>query len=300
METTKKRALVISGGGSKGAWGGGIAHALINKHGAEWDRLYGCSTGSLLVTLTALREMERLKKAYTTVSSDDIFSVNPFTKDGKIRVLNAVWRIIQGKTSLGESGNLSKKVYDFFTLEDFLKIQQQGKEIFCTVTNFTTGEVEYKSSAKLGYTDYVEYTVASTSVPVAMDLVRKDGSEYLDGGVMEHVPLQKAIDDGADVVDVIIMRPENYPRESWKAKNILQVFMRTVDVMEKEVSTSDVLIGKLLARKDVTLNFYYTPRVLTDNSLIFDEKQMSGWWDEAYASVMNDTIAMRTVALRRG
>lgn len=295
-----KRALVISGGGAKGAWGGGIAHGLVNKHGAEWDKLYGCSTGSLLVTLTALREMTRLKEAYTTVNSDDIFSVNPFTKSGKINVLNAICRIVKGKTSLGESGKLLDKVFDFFTIDDFRKIQGSGKEIFCTVTNYSTGCVEYKSSEKLSYADYVEYTVASTSVPIAMDLVRKDGGEYLDGGVMEHVPLQKAIDDGADVIDVIIMRPENYPAESWKAKNILQVFMRTVDLMEKEVSTSDVIIGKLLARKDVTLNFYYTPRVLTDNSLVFDKEQMTGWWNEAYASVMDDTMAVRTVALKRG
>ena len=96
------------------------------------------------------------------------------------------------------------------------------------------------------------------------------------------------------------MRPEYYPKESWKARNILQVFMRTIDCMEKEVSTSDVLIGKLMARKDATLNFYYTPRVLTDNSLIFDKEQMTGWCNEAYASIINDTTAMRTFALKRG
>lgn len=44
------RALVISGGGSKGAFAGGVAHHLIEEAGRKYDLFLGTSTGSLLVT----------------------------------------------------------------------------------------------------------------------------------------------------------------------------------------------------------------------------------------------------------
>ena len=41
------RALVISGGGSKGAFAGGVAQYLIEQHKYQYDLLLGTSTGSL-------------------------------------------------------------------------------------------------------------------------------------------------------------------------------------------------------------------------------------------------------------
>ena len=34
--------------------------------------------------------------------------------------------------------------------------------------------------------------------------------------------------------------------------------------------------------KNVKLNLYYTPTVLTTNSLVFDEKLMHKWWESGY------------------
>ena len=44
------RALVISGGGSKGAFAGGVAQFLMEQRGYDYDLLLGTSTGSLLIS----------------------------------------------------------------------------------------------------------------------------------------------------------------------------------------------------------------------------------------------------------
>lgn len=297
-----KKALVISGGGAKGAWGGGIAEALYRIKNKDWDSYYGCSTGSLLITLSALKEFDRLKEAYTSVTNKDIFSVNPFTKKGKIKICNAIWRILRGKTSLGEAENLKQKIYDIFSEQQYKKVLENKKITCCTVTNYRTGRVEYKYNNDHTYDEYVNYTYASTSVPIAFDFVKTDSGDYLDGGVMDHVPIQQAIKDGADEIDVIILRPEIFPIENWKGKNILDVFMRTIDLMQTEVSESDVLIGKLMAEKKVVLNLYFTPRVLTTNSLMFDKKQMTEWWNEAYDSIKNspDNLPKQSFVFKKG
>jgi len=43
------RALVISGGGSKGAFAGGVAQYLIEEEKRNYDLFLGTSTGSLFV-----------------------------------------------------------------------------------------------------------------------------------------------------------------------------------------------------------------------------------------------------------
>lgn len=278
-----KRALVISGGGAKGAWGGGALQYMVEQLGYDWDNYYGTSTGSLLITLTALGEMQRLKESYTSVNNDNIFSVNPFNKKGKIKIGNAIWRFINHKTSLGESGGLKKRLREMFTEVDFLTTIKAKKKLHTCITNFHTGNIEFKSNYDESYLDYIDYTLASTSVPLAMDFVRKSAELYLDGGVMEHVPLQRAIDDGAEKIDVMILRPEFYNKDNWNPDNMFDVMMRTIDLMQKEISSSDVLIGKLKAHeREVVLNFYYTPYNLTNNSLIFDREQMLKWWQEGY------------------
>lgn len=277
------RALVYSGGGAKGAFLGGEFQALVEK-GLDWDLYVGCSTGSILNTLSPLGDWQRLKMAYTSVNQENIFpKVNPFTKKGKINILNAIWRVIRKKNSLGEGSGLISLLKKYYTVEDFWTIKRHGKEVFNCCTNMTTGEVEYFSNMKVLFDTYLKSVLASASVPLGFDLVEINGNQYLDGGIMEHVPIQKAINEGATEIDVLVSRPKVYPIENWKANGIWSVLMRTIDLMEREVSYSDVIIANLLANdNDVKLNIYYTPRVLTDNSLIFNKEIMTAWWDEGY------------------
>ena len=72
------RALVISGGGSKGAFAGGVAQYLIENKKLNYDIFIGTSTGSLLVYHLALKKVEEIKQIYTSVTQDSIFDVCTF------------------------------------------------------------------------------------------------------------------------------------------------------------------------------------------------------------------------------
>ena len=57
------RALVISGGGSKGAFAVGVIKRLQQEYpGLEFDMFVGTSTGSLIVPLVAMGEMATLEQ----------------------------------------------------------------------------------------------------------------------------------------------------------------------------------------------------------------------------------------------
>ena len=67
------RALVISGGGSKGAFAGGVAQYLIEEEKRNYDLFLGTSTGSLLVSHLALKKIQEIKKAFTNVNQKSVF-----------------------------------------------------------------------------------------------------------------------------------------------------------------------------------------------------------------------------------
>ena len=53
--------------------------------------------------------------------------------------------------------------------------------------------------------------------------------------------------------------------------------------MLRHVESHNITIGKLAANnKNIKLNLYYTPTVLTTNSLVFDKVLMRKWWKSGY------------------
>jgi len=301
------KALVISGGGSKGAYGGGIAQFLIEDLKKEYDLYVGTSTGTMLIPLLAVKEIQKLKTGYTTLSQKDIFTVNPFKikkqKNGKTKSeidhLNVLYNLlIRRKKTFGDSSNLRKLVSKFFTEDDYNKLIDLGVEVICTVSNVTLDCVEYKSNARNSYSDFCDWMWCSGNAVPFMSLVEKDGYEYADGGFKETVSIQHAIDKGATEIDVIVLRQEVAKMDIEKVRNPFHLITRIADMMFNEISNDDVLIGQLRAKeKDVKINIYFIPRKLTNNSLIFDKETMLSWWNEGYEYAKSVNTPNRVITL---
>jgi len=212
-----KRALVISGGGSKGAFAGGVAQYLIEENKRNYDIFIGTSTGSLLVSHLAIGKIEELKSIYTDVNQHTIFSNNPFIikkRHGEnviaINHLNTVWNLINGRKTFGESKNLRKLIKKYITEEVFLKIIKNETEVVVTVSNLSTNKVEYKTLRECTYNDFCDWIWASCNYIPFMSLLEKNGCQYADGGFGCLVPIREAILGGATVVDAIIVRNRSH------------------------------------------------------------------------------------------
>ncbi len=281
---------MISGGGSKGAFAGGVAQYLLQERKKKYDLFLGTSTGSLMVSHLALGDVEGLRDLYTSVNQRSIFSNNPFvvrTKKGhkivKINHLNVIWNFIMGRKTFGESKNLRKLIRKKITKENFIKIKESHKDVIITVSNITSNQVEYKSIKDCNYDDFCNWIWASGNYVPFMSLLVKNGQHYADGGLGCLVPIREAINRGAKEVDVIILETETTQVNRIPAKNPFSVLMNAYDFMMDQVEKHNITIGKLAAKQhNVKLNFYYTPTVLTTNSLVFDKKLMAKWWQQGF------------------
>lgn len=285
------RALVISGGGSKGAFGGGVAQYLMEELGHTYDLFLGTSTGSLLISHLALGKIQEIKEVYTSVNQESIFSHCPFTtkkdKWGQPQIEINHWSVLRnflrGSKTFGESYHLKALIKKMITEEDFNTLKSSHKDVVVTVSNLSLHETEYKSINDVTYTDFCDWVWISCNYIPFMSLVKKDGCEYADGGFGSMVPIKEAIDRGATEIDVIILETEVTYYNSLPSKNVFSLISNLHSFMIDRIEKQNITIGKFAAsHKDVIINLYYTPIVLTTNSLIFNKEKMAEWWQSGF------------------
>ena len=291
-----KKALVISGGGSKGAFAGGVAQYLMEEEKQQYDLFVGTSTGSLLVSHLAAHNIAEIKHAFTHVTQAAIFSNNPFvvkqtgklTKT-KINHFNVVKNFFRGKKTFGESKNLRKLIGREITPEIFETVQASAKEVVVCVSNFTLNEIEYKALSECTYDDFLDWIWVSCNFLPFMSLVVKNRFEYADGGFGCIIAIEEAIRRGAKEVDAIMLDTEVQQLNRMRSRNAFDVLLSTLDFMGDQIVKDNIKVGKLLAKeKGVKLRVFYTPKVLTTNSLVFDRNEMLHWWQEGWAHAQQE------------
>lgn len=284
------RALVISGGGSKGAFAGGVAQYLMEREKREYDMFLGTSTGSLLVPHLALNKIDKIYDIFTNVQQQDIFSVSPFVQRKKgdreyvsIDFVNSLWQFVKMKRTFGESKALKRNIRKNFTFEEFQRIRETKHDVVVTVSNLSMNRVEYKSINDCSYEEFCNWIWISCNYIPFMSLAKVDGYEYADGGLGCVIPIREAILRGATEVDAVVLEAENLGKQRVLGKNPFSLMMNLFGHLLDQVERSDIEIGKLAAKnRNVKLNLYYTPTSLTENSLIFSKRLMRKWWQQGY------------------
>ncbi|WP_369993430.1 patatin family protein [Winogradskyella sp.] len=284
------RALVISGGGSKGAFAGGVAQYLMERKKRNYDMFLGTSTGSLLVPHLAVNDISKLYDIFTNVQQEDIFSVSPFVQRKKgdrefvsIDFVNSIWQFIRMKRTFGESKALKRNIRENFTREEYEKIKATKHDVVVTVSNLSMNRVEYKSIKECSYEEFCNWIWISCNYIPFMSLAKVDGYEYADGGLGCVIPIREAIQRGATEVDAVVLEAESLGKQKVLGKNPFSLMISLFGHLLDQVERNDILIGKLAAKnKNVKLNLYYTPTSLTENSLIFSKRLMEKWWQQGY------------------
>jgi predicted patatin/cPLA2 family phospholipase len=284
------KALVISGGGSKGAFAGGVAQYLMEERKHTYDLFLGTSTGSLLVPHLAVDNIPKLYDIYTNVQQHDIFSVSPFVQRKKgdreyvsIDFVNSLWQFIKRKRTFGESKALKRNIRRNFTREEYQTIKANKHDVVVTVSNLSLNRVEYKSINDCSYEEFCDWIWISCNYIPFMSLATVNGYEYADGGLGCVVPIREAILRGATEVDAIVLEAENLEKQKVLGRNPFSLMLNLFGHLLNQVERSDITIGKLAAlNNNVKLNLYYTPTTLTENSLIFSKRLMVKWWKQGY------------------
>jgi len=170
------------------------------------------------------------------------------------------------------------------------------KDVVVTVSNLSLNTVEYKSINDCTYEDFCDWIWISCNYTPFMSLAKKEGCEYADGGFGSLVPIEEAINRGATEVDVIILETEVSFYNRMPSRNVFSLISNMYGYMSDRIEKQNIRIGKFVASNHgAILNFYYTPTVLTTNSLVFDTDMMHKWWEAGFQYARKKNVELNEI-----
>ena len=201
-----KTALVLEGGGMRGAYTAGCLSWLIDQ-GIEFDNAYGISTGAIHLTNYLMKHQQDLKDFATDYIADK--------KAVGIRSLLRTGRIVDYDYLFDK-----RMVTDLhFSLDD---LKNSPTDSYLGLYDLAKGKTCYKPMKDAD----VEELKASTTLPILGKTIVHEGREILDGGITDMIPIGKAVEDGCDRFLIITTKPGDYVRKP--AKPIIVWLMKKV------------------------------------------------------------------------
>ena len=191
-----KSGLVLEGGGSRGIYTSGVLDAFLEK-GVEFPYVIGVSMGSCNAA-SFIGKCKRRQHDITInyINDKRYMSLSNYVKNGEY---------LDGDWIFGElTYDLAPLDYDAF---------ENSNTVFCCVaTNAKTGKAEYFYPKELRERGCVEVR-ASCSMPVATKGVVIGKDLYFDGGIIDSIPLERALYDGCEKAVVILTQHKGYVKQ---------------------------------------------------------------------------------------
>lgn len=206
------KALVIGGGGSKGAFAVGVLKFIHQRVQPldSFDIYSGTSTGSLIVPLALLGEIDMLEQIYTSTRNEDILnkhSIGRLLTDISIHDATPLLRFIEREITPARAARIMaspKRLY-------LSGVSLQTQDLVHFATKPTPATDAYRIRTISTIQQLQRAMLASSCQPIYMQPVDvfSDGREqFCDGGVRENTPLQVAVDAGATEIIAISMGPK--------------------------------------------------------------------------------------------
>ena len=193
-------ALVLQGGGSRGAFTAGVLDVLM-EHMAFFPYVIGTSAGALNAVNYISGDVGRSRYVSTELIQDKKF----------VSVSNIFLR-----------GTAFDFTYLFHTVPKIKYPFNTGRyntssvEFYAATVSLDTGEPRYflKGECK----EYYKALAASSSLPLISRPVTVEGHRYLDGGVVAATPFRKPLEDGISKIVIVQTRPKGYRKKKTSMK----------------------------------------------------------------------------------
>jgi predicted patatin/cPLA2 family phospholipase len=194
--------LVLSGGGSHGAWGAGVLRGWRENQESprpgKFQVVTGVSTGALLAThafLGAPEDDDLLQEAYTKVKTSDIYH-------------NRFLPFALFSDSLKSSSPLKHTVARYITEQTLEQVARAGRQehrrLYAGSVNYDTGKLVIWDLTAIAMDEtnpqrlelYRRVVLASASIPILVPPVNIDGNLYTDGGARAQLFFEKGFLSG--------------------------------------------------------------------------------------------------------
>ncbi len=256
-----KVGLVLSGGGAKGLAHIGVLKVL-EEEGIYPDYITGTSMGSVVGGLYAIgyraSDLEKLAKElnwteYFTDVFDRSFFPIEIKSDVERYLLSFEWRDGQVKLPTGfvDGQNLalllSQLTMPVHHIQDFDDFKIPFR---CVGADVETGQAVVFSEG-----DLADAIRCSIGIPTVFEPFDKDSTLIVDGGVIRNLPVQDALDMGANVTVAVDVGAPLYTRE--ELTSILSILSQTSSYRIVEKNAEQLALADLVIVPDNINDFSF-------------------------------------------
>lgn len=214
-----KTALILEGGAMRAAYTCGVLDSFLDRK-INFEYIIGVSAGAAFGTSYVSGQKGRNLKVYEKFINDERYvSYKNLLKEGSLFGLKFVYEDIP-------------KIHIPFDYDTYYK---SSSEFYSVVTNIKTGEPEYfEKSFKDENFDVLKATCA---LPMFSPNIEINGNLYLDGGISDPIPFEKALNDGCDKIVAILTQDKTYRKKKQSLLSFLKLkyikFPKVYELMEK-------------------------------------------------------------------
>ena len=210
-----KTGIVFEGGAFRTVFSCGVMDAFL-ENDIMPDYMIGVSAGAAYGVSYASRQPGRNYKLITTYCHDRRYM-------GAVNLINPRNRSYYGL----------KFAYDTIPNEllpfDYDAFNNYPGEFIAVVTNVLTGKAEY---LPVDANDRKNTILQATcALPLLFPFIYIDGTPYLDGGLSDSIPFEKAFKDGCDRVVVVLTREPGYQKHTGHStRAVARAFLKYPEV----------------------------------------------------------------------
>ncbi len=216
--------LVLEGGGMRGAYTSGVLDMFMEE-AIDFNYIIGVSAGASNGASYVSNQLGRNKKVFVDrVGDREAAGLRHFLFGDGYLNMDYLYDVIPNE----------KEPFDY---ESFRK---SGKIFKVALTELESGSVEYidvledKTISNEKINDYLR---ASSSLPIITSPSRVGDKLYFDGGIVDSIPIRKAIEDGYKYNVVVLTRNTDYRKSPQRlgffSRKYLKRYPRVLEKLEK-------------------------------------------------------------------
>jgi NTE family protein len=199
-------AFVLGGGGHMGAHEVGMIRALLERTIMP-DLVLGTSVGALngaaVAASPTVEMVDALEGIWLNLDEDRVFGDSLFARTANL---------VRSRTSIHSNRPLRRLLERMLPARTFEDLQVPFQ---CVAANIERAAEHWFSEGPL-----VDAILASCAVPGILPAVELNGEHFIDGGVVNSIPIERAVDLGANEIYVLhvgrIERPLAPPKNLWQ------------------------------------------------------------------------------------
>ena len=281
-----KLGLALSGGGIRGIAHAGALKALEDNN-IKIDVIGGTSSGALIGSLYALGYtpyyiyilFKRYAKEITGINSMPIINgIGNYMMSKKVvitglktgRSLERTFNNLASRKGIKEIGEIKTMPIVIPAVD----IKEAKEYIFTNSVPNVENKEKYITDIRVG-----KAVRASSSFPAVFCPCEFETHQFMDGGVLDNVPVLEVKKQGVDKVIAINFKSDEVDSKS----NIMDLTMRTLDIMGNKISKES------LEKSDLVIT------IQTDKTGLLDVEKLDSCYDYGYKAIIENLDKIKQV-----